>query len=453
MTILIKKKCYDLLNEIKRVFNMITVTFKTDVFTKKPVAITWMYTTKQRCLEIKQIPGKVQHFAPKEIPSGFYKNPIKYYYDAQYKRLRRLYTKPEFSIFEDNIDFPESDIITKFEVMVTQYEYKFYNIGIEGLPVEDAVTTTYHPVYVDWGDGKYTRLAFTGTSYEKLYHKYEIESGVRTITIYGKCRNIVMNDEPTLISIKLPFNNIEFDDTISFSGLQRNPNLKTIPGDIFKNFKSIKNNICDSMFYKTTSLNPILEEIFFPFKDKIVSCNNTFKQSESFKIIPDRIFEKNSKLANCNGTFSYTNIITIPASVFKYCPNLSSVANCFRGSENLLFIPLDLYRYNTKLKDVSYCFYGCSSIETILESIFLYNTELTNVAYCFYGCSKIKYIPSKVFRFNKKITNFSYTFANCTGIVGDVPELWNEFPDATGTGCFRGCTNASNYASIPDNWK
>ena len=108
---------------------------------------------------------------------------------------------------------------------------------------------------------------------------------------------------------------------------------------------------------------------------------------------------------------------------------------------------------DTKLKDVSYCFYGCSSIETILESIFLYNTELTNVAYCFYGCSKIKYIPSKVFRFNKKITNFSYTFANCTGIVGDVPELWNEFPDATGTGCFRGCTNASNYDSIPDNWK
>ena len=83
----------------------------------------------------------------------------------------------------------------------------------------------------------------------------------------------------------------------------------------------------------------------------------------------------------------------------------------------------------------------------------MYNTELTNVAYCFYGCSKIKHIPPKIFRFNKKITNFSYAFANCTGIVGDVPELWNEFPDATGTGCFRGCTNASNYADIPDNWK
>ena len=292
MTILIKKKCYDLSNEIKRVFNMITVTFKTDVFTKKPVAVTWMYTTKQRCLEIKQIPGKVQHFAPKEIPLGFYKNPINYYYDTQYNRLRRLYTKPEFSVFEDNVDFPESDIIAKFEVTVTQYENKFYNIGVEGLPVEDSLTTTYYPVYVDWGDGKYTRLAFTGTNYEKLYHKYEMESGIQTITIYGKCRNLVMTNEPALVSINLPFDNIEFDNTVSFSGLQGNVNLKTIPGDIFKNFKNIKSNICNSMFYKTTSLNPILEELFFPFKEKITSCNNTFKQSKGFKIIPDRIFEK-----------------------------------------------------------------------------------------------------------------------------------------------------------------
>lgn len=432
---------------------MITVTFKTDIFTKNPVAISWMYTTKQKCLEIKQIPGKLQHFAPREIPKGFYKDPIKYYYDVKYKRLRRLYTKPEFSIFEDNVEFPDKDIITRFEVNATQYEYKFYNIGIEGLLVEDSQTTTYYPVYVDWGDGKYTRLAFTGTSYEKLSHKYETDSGIKTITIYGKCRNVTMTDEPTLVKINVPFNNIEFDSEVSFSGLQRNSNLKTIPSDIFTHFTYIKKNICDSMFYKTDSLNPLLEEIFFPFKDKITSCNNTFKQSTSFKIVPDRLFEKNSKLTSCNGTFSHTNIITIPASIFKYCPNITTVANCFRGCTNLLFIPLDLYRYNTKLKDVSYCFYGCTSIDTILESIFLYNLELTNVSYCFYGCSKIKYIPSRIFRFNKKITDFSYAFADCNNIVGDVPELWNDFPDAIGTGCFRGCTKASNYASIPDNWK
>ncbi len=34
-----------------------------------------------------------------------------------------------------------------------------------------------------------------------------------------------------------------------------------------------------------------------------------------------------------------------------------------------------------------------------------------------------------------------------------VPELWISHPNVTGKDCFSNCTKASNYASIPDDWK
>jgi hypothetical protein len=36
---------------------------------------------------------------------------------------------------------------------------------------------------------------------------------------------------------------------------------------------------------------------------------------------------------------------------------------------------------------------------------------------------------------------------------GAAPTLWLLSPTPTGTGCFNGCTNLSNYASIPAGWK
>jgi len=31
--------------------------------------------------------------------------------------------------------------------------------------------------------------------------------------------------------------------------------------------------------------------------------------------------------------------------------------------------------------------------------------------------------------------------------------LWSRVPEPNGTNCYYGCTSASNYASIPSDWK
>jgi hypothetical protein len=53
------------------------------------------------------------------------------------------------------------------------------------------------------------------------------------------------------------------------------------------------------------------------------------------------------------------------------------------------------------------------------------------------------------------VTNFTNMYKNCTDITMDVPNYWDDsslqaLPHA---GCFEGCVNASNYASIPADWK
>ena len=71
------------------------------------------------------------------------------------------------------------------------------------------------------------------------------------------------------------------------------------------------------------------------------------------------------------------------------------------------------------------------------------------------GCSGLTgSIPSGLFDNNAQVTNFRYTFHGCTGVSCAVPTLWISHPGVTIHGsCFQNVTNASNYASMPADWK
>lgn len=70
----------------------------------------------------------------------------------------------------------------------------------------------------------------------------------------------------------------------------------------------------------------------------------------------------------------------------------------------------------------------------------------------FEGYTSLTSIPYTLFD-NTNITNVSSMFIGCRNITGPVPELWNNPQFTSYYGCFRGCTKASNYASIPASWK
>jgi len=73
----------------------------------------------------------------------------------------------------------------------------------------------------------------------------------------------------------------------------------------------------------------------------------------------------------------------------------------------------------------------------------------------FEGCTSLTSLPSNMFKLDIPLagSEFARAFYGCTGITSDVPDLWNYYDSAYGALCFRNCTNASNYASIPAAWK
>lgn len=74
----------------------------------------------------------------------------------------------------------------------------------------------------------------------------------------------------------------------------------------------------------------------------------------------------------------------------------------------------------------------------------------------FWKCTSLASIPAGLFDNCPNVTNFNNTFDDCTAIASDVPELWDtaKWPNVTNhLACFSGCTNAANYADIPEGWK
>lgn len=77
---------------------------------------------------------------------------------------------------------------------------------------------------------------------------------------------------------------------------------------------------------------------------------------------------------------------------------------------------------------------------------------INNFSYVFSGCTALTNIPAGLFE-NRVGLKFIETFSNCTGIRNvNVPELWETFPNADGTDCFKNCINAKNYEDIPYEW-
>lgn len=120
------------------------------------------------------------------------------------------------------------------------------------------------------------------------------------------------------------------------------------------------------------------------------------------------------------------------AGLFKDCVNLTT----FMG----IFDPelLNDYHGGESVKD---CFSGCVALKRTFPTIFDTCRELTNFRDCFNGCSAWT-------------GESPYTTVN-----GKKIKLWersreNGFAKPTiYDGCFRGCTNLSDYNSIPDSWK
>lgn len=190
---------------------------------------------------------------------------------------------------------------------------------------------------------------------------------------------------------------------------------------------------------------------------------------------------------NIIGTFAYCpNLYLVPDNVFRRykIPEIEVISgSLFRYDESLLRIPSELYKgllFSSNSPSLTFDFDGCRSVTEIPDDLYD-NDDLIGKAVSLDGAFRecgiteipedlldkcrgavtvgdmflgtpIESIPSGLFSGLNDIVSFENTFLGCSLINSDVPALWVEHPNASGSRCFEGCTNATNWSSIPQSW-
>jgi len=111
-------------------------------------------------------------------------------------------------------------------------------------------------------------------------------------------------------------------------------------------------------------------------------------------------------------------------------------------------------------------------LETVGENLLVSAGKLTGITSMFRDCSSLKGIPVDIFDECTVLKSVTNAFSGCTSLSGESPytivngikyhlyDRTTENNPASGltaltstAGCFKGCTQLSDYAQIPDAWK
>ena len=179
------------------------------------------------------------------------------------------------------------------------------------------------------------------------------------------------------------------------------------------------------------------------FSNAFSGCDVSFVGNNLFKNLPALSWgssQYDGEIQFLN-TFANSKIAEIPSGFFDGLPSpvqLYSFGNTFSNCTSLKTIPTGLLG---KLPTVS----GSS-----------YNVAPKQFTSMFGDCTGLKSIPSDILTGvpNDNKTDISYMFQQCTGITGALPTVWNTHGSTRRhEGFYSGCSNASNYGSVPSGWK
>ncbi|MBF0989536.1 MAG: hypothetical protein HXK70_01805, partial [Clostridiales bacterium] len=113
-----------------------------------------------------------------------------------------------------------------------------------------------------------------------------------------------------------------------------------------------------------------------------------------------------------------------------------------------------LFRYNILARDFSYAFQAVA-ITNIPENLFKYNIEAERFDHIFTYCIKLIQIPENLFRYNTKINDFHSSFSYCSKINNIPNNIITKAKTVKENGgnvdkMFFGCSNATNYYTLPE---
>lgn len=250
-------------------------------------------------------------------------------------------------------------------------------------------------VIIDWGDGTSQNVSGNSSSYSHVY----------TNSSQGLIYNITIT--PTTIYSSSSNGRLAFD---AKSGLRYFYSI----GKGFRLF---------SLSFNGSTISGIDDE--------------AFKDGESITTLGSLFY-------NCS------QLLAVPETLLKTCINVTYMLRAFAGT-GITAIPETLLYSCTKLTNAMYLFQN-TNITSIPTNLFINNPLIETFYFAFSNCL-ITSIPSTLFDSCQNVKTFTSTFRNCKSITSAVPTLWDRTNVEDSTGCFYGCTKATNYSSIPSEWR
>ena len=305
--------------------------------------------------------------------------------------------------------------------------------------INDSFLSSISPIDVDYGNGEKGKITDLYTIFDKQYNRGEYILKLKNIKDFELKDNgdfeieilqwgkILEKDEKNIIKIPNVSKIYEPEpDRIPIHYIE--PKLTEIPEWLFS--KKVTSTVM-SRFGSNNSIVSIPEGLF-KNNVNIVSFDSVFSGCSGITSIPEGLFNNNVNVTNFRDAFSgCSGITSIPEGLFKNNANVIYFTNIFWSCSRLTRIPVRLFYNNVNVKEFNGAFGNCSGITSIPEGLFDRNVNVKGFRYVFQNCSGLTNIPNSIIK-----------FANEVRQRGGMHYL-----------AFRGCTAASNYASIPDSMK
>lgn len=330
--------------------------------------------------------------------------------------------------------------------------------------------------YIDgailWGDGTHETVTRVSGGHSHSYQADGIYTVVVSGTGYGFSFGSYSNYENNrcLLSINSPLLPPPDDVRPIYQNLgafcQGCTNLRFLPDDLFKNHAVPRvyfNTFAESFAY-CSHLENLPKRMFSglhfgnsagPLTHE-KEMDSMFWYCISLKEIPGDLFS-NTELSyfySAQSIFQHCDALqVVREGAFDGLTGIGDISSAFYDCINLHRITDNLFSEMINLVDCRSIFYRCSSLEALPSGCFAGLSRVQMFGSLCYFCEGLQSIGSGCFDGCDSAQNFDNAFWGCKSISSEVPELWEDYPEASGIRCFRGCVNAQNYADIPAAWR
>lgn len=369
-----------------------------------------------------------------------------------------------------------------WEKLADEEEDRDYDFALtakpSGLSARPANFQIKGNVTIDWGDGTIQNV---NASYLTKVQRVYSSSGLYVIKISGNIEDMSFYNSQGIYSINTPFPGTMKDKTdftemfyTDANDIYHSTYAGGFPKKLFSNMVNATNFTKCFCGVKDLALP---KELFKNCK-KAETFDYCFQSCTFAEELPSDIFEYSINAKTFIGTF-YNSVLIVPQNMFTNCLLATDFTECFSGAEitSSVVYPIDYYS-NKPVDYLDNMFYGLANVVSFarcfdyanLHGGFIEGTSTLswailgdnffggcvlaeNFEWCFHESTGIKNVSEKLFDDCTHANNFLSTFFDCTEIESNVPELWERDNVETFSGCYSGCTNAQNYADIPDAWK